>query len=67
MDCSLVLPIVPPEDITLPDFTDKTFVNCHKTSKFMSFQVSCCTVVEKIGSDPLYRYALSETKHITHV
>ena len=34
-DCSLVLPIVPPEDITPPNFAQKTFVNSHKTSKFM--------------------------------
>ena len=34
-DCSLVLPIVPLEDITPPNFAKKTFMNSHKTSKIM--------------------------------
>ena len=31
MDCSLI----PPKDVTLPNFLEKNFVNSHKTAKFV--------------------------------
>ena len=35
MDCSLVVPIIPTEDTMLTNFAEKTFVNSHKTLKFV--------------------------------
>ena len=45
-DCSLVLPIVLPKNAMPPNFTEKTFANSHKTSKFAK--------VFSLESFPLY-------------
>ena len=46
-DYSLVLP----KDATLPSFAEKTFINGHKTSKFVKVffpsEVSCYTILDK--------------------
>ena len=38
VDCSLVLPVAPPEDATPLNFTEKTFTNSHKTSNVYSLE-----------------------------
>ena len=57
-DCSLVLPIVPPEDITPPNFAKKTFTNSHKTLKYAK--------VFSLESFPLYTVNM-HTQHPTYL
>ena len=53
MDCSLM----PPKDVTLPNFLEKNFVNSHKTAKFVKVfcsKVSCYTVCFLFSLDWAY-------------
>ena len=49
-DCSLV----PPKDATPPNFTEKTFANSHKASKFAKvFSLEIFTLYSKLSGSPL--------------